>query len=75
MGLFKRYVTCIIVFFTPFTFVKLCKFYSITSPVFFTKNKKLQNERKEDFLHMYWTVSAYRVISDEVENHIFRRHN
>ena len=28
MGSFKKYVTCIMVFFTPFKFVTLCQFYS-----------------------------------------------
>ena len=69
MGLYVKYVTCTMTFFTPFTFVKLCQFYSITSPVLFTKNKKLWNERKEDFF-AYMAVSAYRVISKEVENHL-----
>ena len=72
-GPFKKYVTCIMAFLHPFTFVKLCQFYSITSPVLFTKNKKLWNKRKED-LFAYTAVSAYQIISKEVENHIFR-HN
>ena len=54
MGRFKTYVTCILMaFFTSFTFVKLCQFYSITSSVLFTKTKNLYNERKEDFLHIW----------------------
>ena len=36
-------------FFTPLTCVTLRQFYSITSPVLFTKNSKLRNDRKEDF--------------------------
>ena len=40
-------------FFIPFTCVTLCQFYSITSPVLFTKNNKLWNERKEDFLYTW----------------------
>ena len=34
---FKKYVTCIMTFFTAFRFVTLCQFYSNTSPVSFTK--------------------------------------
>ena len=34
---FKKYVTCIMAFFTPFNFVTLCQFYSATSPVSFSK--------------------------------------
>ena len=34
---FKKYITCIMAFFTPFNFVTLCLFYSITFPVLFTK--------------------------------------
>ena len=37
MGPFKRHVTCIMAFFTPFNFVTLCQFFSITSPALFTK--------------------------------------
>ena len=49
---FKKYHTCIAAFFIPFTFFKLCQFYSITSPVLFTKNEKLWNKSKEDLLHI-----------------------
>ena len=52
MGSFKKYVTCVMAFFTTFNFVRLCQLYSITSPVLFTKlnlTKKLYNERKEVF--------------------------
>ena len=37
MGLFKKYVTCMMPFFTPFNSVTLCQIFSITSPVLFTK--------------------------------------
>ena len=37
MGPFKNYVTCKMAFFTPFNFVTLCQFYSITSLVLYTK--------------------------------------
>ena len=54
MGPFKKYVTCIMAFFTPMTSVRLFQFYSMTSPVFFsTKNNKLWDERKEDFLYIW----------------------
>ena len=38
-------------FFIPLTCDTLCQFYSITSPVLFTKNNKLLHQRKEDFLY------------------------
>ena len=34
---FKKYVICIMAFFTPLNFVTLCQFYSNTSPVSFTQ--------------------------------------
>ena len=37
MGLFKKYVTCIIAFFAPFNFVTLFQFSSNTFPMIFTK--------------------------------------
>ena len=49
----KNYATFIMTFFTPLIFVKLSQFYSITSPVLFTKNKKLWNDRNKDFLHIW----------------------
>ena len=51
------------VFFIPFKRVRLCQFYSITSPVLFIKNNKLKNEKKEDF----------NVLPKELENRIFRQ--
>ena len=53
MGPFKNYVTCIIAFFIPFTCITLCQFYSFMSSLFFTENKELWNERKEDFLYIW----------------------
>ena len=38
--LFKKYVTCTMAFFTLFIFVRLCQFYSITSPVLFTRMRE-----------------------------------
>ena len=40
MGPFKKCVTCIMAFFSPFNF-HTCQFYSIASPVLFTKLEKL----------------------------------
>ena len=40
MGPLKKYVTCIMVFFTPFNVVTLSQFYSNASPVLFTKLHK-----------------------------------
>ena len=37
MGPFKKYGTYLMAFFTSFNFDTLCKFYSTTSPVLFTK--------------------------------------
>ena len=56
-------------FFIPLTCVTLSQFYSNTSLVLFTKNNKLWNERKEEDL---LPASAYHVISEEVENRVFR---
>ena len=49
-GVIKKCVTCVTTFFIPFTYITLCEFYFYTSPVLLTENKKLWNERKEDFL-------------------------
>ena len=72
MGPFKKYVTCIMAFFTPFNFVTLCQFYCTTSPVSFTKlhQETIEWEGKRFFAYM--AASAYHVISTEVENYIFK---
>ena len=71
METFKKYVTCIIAFFIPFICVILSQFYSITSPVLFTKNNKLCGMRKKKiFVDM--AASAYHVMPKEVENWIFK---
>ena len=72
MGPFKKYVTCIMAFFTPFNFVTLCQFYSTTSPVSFSKlhQETIEWEGKRFFAYM--AASVYHVISTEVENHIFK---
>ena len=49
----KKYVTCIVTFFIPFTSASHCQFNSVTFPVLFPKNNKLFNERKEYFLYMW----------------------
>ena len=49
----KKYVTCIMTFFIPFTSVSHCQFNSVTFPVLFTENNKLWNERKEYFLYIW----------------------
>ena len=59
-------------FFIPLTCVTLSQFYSITSLVLFTKHNRLWNEKKNIFVHM--TDSAYRIISKEVENCVFRHY-
>ena len=65
----KKYVTCIMAFFTSFNFVTLSEFYSTKFPVLFTKTiQKLQKESS------YMAASACHVISKEVENDIFK-HN
>ena len=56
---FKKYVTCIKAFYIPSTYITLCQFYSITSPMLLTKNK-LWNERKEDFF-VCMAASGYHV--------------
>ena len=42
MGSFKKYVTCIMVFFTPFKFVTLCQFYSTEA----VARKNTENSQK-----------------------------
>ena len=66
MGLFKKYVTCIMAFYIIFNCVTLNQFYTITSTVLFpwsfTKSSKLWNERKGNFLYTWlpgFSVSHY----------------
>ena len=61
-------------FFTPCNFVTLCQFYSITSPVIFTKLHQENTEWEKRRFFGYMAASAYHVISKEVENQILR-HN
>ena len=60
-------------FFTPFTCITLCQFYCITSPLLFTKNKELWNERKEVFCIHGCYIALRRYIAKEAENHIMDR--
>ena len=72
MELLKKYVTCIMAFFTLFNFVTLWYFYSVTSPVLFTKfHLETIKWEKRRFL-AYMDASLYHFISKEVENQIFR---
>ena len=68
MGLFKKYVTCTMTFFTPFTFVKPCQFKPITSHVLFIYGIK---EKKIFCIYGCFSVSRY---AKEVKNYILR-HN
>ena len=51
MGSFKKYVTCIMVFFTPFNIVN----FTLTLNLCYSSNftKKPYNEKKEDFLRIW----------------------
>ena len=66
MGPFKKYVSCIMAFFTSFNYFLHFVNFTLTLSLCYSPNlnKKLQNERKE--------ASAYHVMSKEVKNHIFR---
>ena len=59
--------------FLSLAYVILCQFYSITSPVLFTKNNKLWNKAKGNF-SACMASSEYHVLSKEVQNRIFK-HN
>ena len=74
MGSFKKYITCIMAFCTPFNFVTFCQFYFIPSPVLITNFQQETIEWEKRIVFGYMAVSVYQVISKEVENSIFR-HN
>ena len=59
-------------FFITFNFVTLCQFYSLNSPVLYTKlhYKTTEGEKRNFFAYM--AASSYRVMSKQVENGIFR---
>ena len=63
MESFKRYVTCIMAFFTPLNFVTLCNFYSNTSPVSFTKLYWETIEWEERRFFAYMAASPYMRIT------------
>ena len=71
---FKKYVTCIMAFFTPFNFLTLYQFYSTTSTVSLSKFRQetIESERKRFFAYM--AALAYHIISTEVAKHTFK-HN
>ena len=58
---FKKYITYIITFFIPFILVTACQFYSVTSLVLFTKNKKNygMREKKISCIYGWLIVSRY----------------
>ena len=70
---FKKYITCIMVFFTPFNFVTLCQSCSITYPALFTKLHWETVEWEKRRFFAYMATSPYHVISKEVKNRIFRQ--
>ena len=71
-GTVQKNVTCVMAFFTPFSYLPHFVTFTVTLPLCYSLNftKKLQNERKEDFFP-YMAASAYHVIKKEVENQIF----
>ena len=73
-GPFKKYVNCIMAFFTPFNFSMLCQFYSVTSPVLFTKLHQETIEWGKGRFFACMAASAYYLMSTDVKNHIFK-HN
>ena len=68
MEQFKKYVTCMMTFFIQFICVTLCQFYSATSPVLFTKNEKLWNERKEYFFNI-WLLQRTALYEHFISQH------
>ena len=76
MGPFKKYVTCIMTFVTPFNYLSyfLSYNFTLTIPLCYSLNftKKLQHERKEYFfVYGYFSEEG---ISKELKNHNLR-HN
>ena len=53
MGPFKKYVTCKMAFFTPFNLVNIQLTLALHLCYSLNSSKKLQNERKEDFLGIW----------------------
>ena len=70
MGPLKKYVFCIVAYFTPFNFVNFT--LSLISLVLFTKlHKEAIEWQKRRFLTHMATL-AYHVVSKEVQNHMIR---
>ena len=53
--LIKKYVTCVM----AFTCVTRCQFYCIISPILFTKNNKLWNDKSENFLRIWLSMRIW----------------
>ena len=58
MGLVKKYVTCIMAFFTTLNFLTLSQFYSTTFPVLFTK-RHLENTETELHIWLFQRITLY----------------
>ena len=63
-GAIKKYVTCIMAFSISLTCFALGQFYSITSPVLFTKSNKLWNEKRKDFFYIAVSGSVIKRTTD-----------
>ena len=72
MGLFKKYVTCIMAFFTLFKHLSHFVNFTQTLPLWYSLNFTKKEWEKRIFFS-YLAASAYHVISKEVRNHILRR--
>ena len=67
---FKKYVTCIMAFFTPFNYLSRFVDFTLTLPLCYSLNftKKLYNERKENFF-VYGCFSLSRYIKGGKKSH------
>ena len=63
-GAIKKYVTCRMAFSISLTCFTLGQFYSITSPVLFTKSNKLWNEKRQYFFYMAVSGSVIKRPTD-----------
>ena len=72
MGPFKKYVPCIMAFFTPFNFCDNLSIllYDFPCVIHKTSSRNYRIGGKKFFAYM--AASAYHVISTEIENHIFK---
>ena len=66
----KKYATCTVDFFIPFTCVTINQFYSTTSPVLFTQ--KVINYGMRKYICVYVGALVYHIISNEADDRIFR---